>query len=57
MVIGTAAGLHNAATVVLSIMLAFAFGYALTMRGMLRAGVGFRAALRLRWPPTPSRSR
>jgi hypothetical protein len=45
MVIGTAAGLHNAATVVLSIALAFVFGYGLTMRGVLRAGVGFRAAL------------
>src|SRR4051795_10991740 len=45
MVIGTAFGLHNAATVVLSIILAFVFGYGLTMRGVLRAGVGFRAAL------------
>jgi len=45
MVIGTALGWHNAATVVLSILLAFGFGYALTMRGVLRAGVGFRAAL------------
>ncbi|HEY0813484.1 MAG TPA: DUF4396 domain-containing protein [Pseudonocardia sp.] len=45
MVIGTAFGLHNAATVVLSIALAFLFGYGLTMRGVLRAGVGFRAAL------------
>jgi hypothetical protein len=47
MVIGTAAGLHNAATVVLSIVLAFVFGYALTMRGVLRAGVGFRSALKI----------
>jgi hypothetical protein len=45
MVIGTAAGLHNAATVVLSIALAFVFGYGLTMRGVLRAGVGLRQAL------------
>ncbi|MGV9213503.1 DUF4396 domain-containing protein [Micromonospora sp. RB23] len=45
MVLGTAFGLHNAATVVLSIVLAFVFGYGLTMRGVLRAGVGFRAAL------------
>jgi hypothetical protein len=44
MVIGTAAGLHNVATVVLSIALAFVFGYALTMRGVLRAGVGLRQA-------------
>jgi hypothetical protein len=47
MVIGTAAGLHNAATVVLSIALAFVFGYALTMRGVLRAGVGVRRALKV----------
>ena len=45
MVIGTAAGLHDAVTVALSIGLAFVFGYALTMRGVLTAGVGLRAAL------------
>ena len=45
MVIGTSLGLHGAATVVLSIALAFVFGYALTMRGVLRAGLPFRAAL------------
>ena len=45
MVIGTAVGLHNAATVVLSIALAFVFGYALTMRGVLRAGLPVRRAL------------
>jgi hypothetical protein len=38
MVIGTSLGLHNAGTVVLSIALAFAFGYALTMRGVLPFG-------------------
>lgn len=47
MVIGTAAGLHNAATVVLSIALAFLFGYGLTMRAVLRAGVGFHNALKV----------
>jgi hypothetical protein len=47
MVIGTALGLHDAATVVLAVALAFVFGYALTMRGVLRAGVGFRRALRI----------
>jgi hypothetical protein len=45
MVIGTSLGLHAAATVVLSIALAFVFGYALTMRGVLRAGLPFRQAL------------
>jgi Domain of unknown function (DUF4396) len=47
MVIGTAAGFSNAATVVLAIALAFVFGYALTMRGVLRAGVGVKQALRV----------
>ena len=45
MVLGTALGLHTLGTVVLSIVLAFAFGYALTMRGVLRAGVSWRAAV------------
>ncbi|MEV0344129.1 DUF4396 domain-containing protein [Nonomuraea sp. NPDC050680] len=47
MVIGTAAGLSNLTTVVLSVALAFVFGYALTMRGVLRAGVDFRTALKV----------
>lgn len=47
MVIGTSLGLHNVATIALAVALAFVFGYALTMRGVLRAGVGFRAALRV----------
>lgn len=47
MIIGTAAGLHNAATVVVSIALAFVFGYALTMRGVLRAGLALRQALKV----------
>ncbi|MFP5022244.1 DUF4396 domain-containing protein [Pseudonocardia phyllosphaerae] len=47
MVVGTAVGLHNAGTVVLSVVLAFAFGYALTMRGVLRAGVPLGRAIRI----------
>ncbi|MEU7829568.1 MULTISPECIES: DUF4396 domain-containing protein [unclassified Nonomuraea] len=47
MVIGTAAGLSNFTTVVLSVVLAFVFGYGLTMRGVLRAGLGFRDALKV----------
>ena len=39
MAIGTAAGLDNAATVVLSIALAFVFGYGLTSLPLLRAGL------------------
>jgi len=45
MVVGTALGFHNAGTVVLSIVLAFLFGYALTVRGARRAGLALRAAL------------
>ncbi|MGW1983095.1 DUF4396 domain-containing protein [Streptomyces collinus] len=47
MVVGTAAGLGNAGTVVVSIALAFVFGYALTMRGVLRAGLPVRQALKV----------
>ncbi|ROR43371.1 DUF4396 domain-containing protein [Kitasatospora cineracea] len=46
-VIGVGFGLHNGATVVLSIALAFVFGYALTMRGVLKAGLPFRDALKV----------
>lgn len=44
MVIGTAAGLPSTTTVILSVGLAFVFGYGLSMRGVLRSGVGLRAA-------------
>ena len=47
MAIGTALGWSDLATVVLAVSLAFVFGYALTMRGVLRAGLPFRAALRV----------
>ena len=47
MVIGTAAGLHNVTTVIISVALAFVFGYALTMRGVLRAGLPVRQALKV----------
>src|SRR5438128_84004 len=33
-------------TVIVAVVLAFLFGYGLTTRGLLRAGVGLRAALR-----------
>ena len=45
MVIGTALGWSNLATVVLSVALAFVFGYSLTMRPVLRAGLPLAAAL------------
>jgi hypothetical protein len=45
MVVGTALGWGNLATVVLSVALAFVFGYSLTMRPVLRAGLPLAAAL------------
>ncbi|MFF5478861.1 DUF4396 domain-containing protein [Streptomyces sp. NPDC012935] len=47
MVIGTALGWGNVPTLVLAIVLAFFFGYALTLRGVLKAGVDLRAALKV----------
>ncbi|MCX4756444.1 DUF4396 domain-containing protein [Kitasatospora purpeofusca] len=47
MVLGTALGLHNGGTVVLSVLLAFVFGYALTMRGVLKAGLDVRTAVKV----------
>ncbi|MGZ4380135.1 MAG: DUF4396 domain-containing protein [Gaiellaceae bacterium] len=47
MVIATALGWGNAASIGLSIALAFVFGYALTLGPVLRAGVPFRKALGL----------
>jgi hypothetical protein len=45
MVISTALGWHNVASIVLSIVLAFIFGYALTIRPVLASGMGFRRAI------------
>jgi hypothetical protein len=45
MVIGSSLGLHNLGTVLLSVALAFVFGYSFTMRPVLRAGVALTAAL------------
>jgi hypothetical protein len=45
MVIGTALGWGNLATVVLAVALAFVFGYSLTIRPVLRSGLAFKAAL------------
>ncbi|MEV0599323.1 DUF4396 domain-containing protein [Streptomyces sp. NPDC050315] len=47
MVIGTALGWHNAPTMALAITLAFLFGYSFTLRGVLKAGLGFRAAVKV----------
>lgn len=47
MVIGTALGWGNAATIALAVVLAFMFGYALTIRPLLHAGLSFSAAAKL----------
>jgi hypothetical protein len=47
MVIGTALGWGNMETIALAVVLAFVFGYALTMRPLLGAGMGLRRAARL----------
>jgi hypothetical protein len=45
MLIGTALGFSNLATVALSVLLAFAFGYALTSLPLLRAGLALAAVV------------
>jgi hypothetical protein len=45
MVVGTALGLSNWATVGLSVVLAFLFGYSLTMLPLVRSGVAVGAAI------------
>ena len=47
MVIGTALGWSNAATIGLAVVLAFLFGYALTMLPLLRHGLPLRSAVGL----------
>jgi hypothetical protein len=47
MIIGTALGWGDLATIVLAILLAFLFGYSLTMLPLLRAGIAFGAAVPL----------
>jgi len=47
MVVATAAGLGDAPSIALSVVLAFFFGYSLTFRPLLRAGLGVRRAARL----------
>src|SRR3954471_650355 len=45
MIIGTAAAMSNGATVALSIVLAFVFGYSLTSMPLLRAGLALAAVV------------
>ncbi|MGH3509680.1 MAG: DUF4396 domain-containing protein [Nocardioidaceae bacterium] len=47
MVLSTWWGWGNAASVVLAIVLAFAFGYSLTLRSVVRSGVDLRTAVRV----------
>lgn len=47
MIIGTALSWSNAATVVVSVVLAFMSGYALTMLPLLRSGIAGARAMRL----------
>lgn len=47
MIIGTALGWGNTATMIAAVVLAFFFGYALTLRGILGAGVDLRTAVRV----------
>lgn len=47
MVIGTALSLSNLVTVVLSIALAFVFGYALSLRSVLKSGIRFADAWKI----------
>jgi len=44
MVIGTALSWGNLATITLAVLLAFLFGYALTMRPLLASGLGLKKA-------------
>ena len=47
MVIGTGLGWSNARTIAISVVLAFIFGYALTMLPLLRSGLTLRGAAKL----------
>jgi hypothetical protein len=47
MVISTALGWGNTSSIVISVVLAFFFGYALTLRSVVGAGVGLRQAVSL----------
>ena len=47
MVIGTALGWGNLETIALAVVLAFFFGYALTMRPLFASGMGLGAAAKL----------
>src|SRR5438105_2775739 len=50
MVISTAANFSNAASIIISIILAFVFGYGLTSLPLLRSGLPLRRSHRWPWP-------
>ena len=47
MIIGTALGMSDGSTIALAVVLAFFFGYALTVRPVMRAGLPFRGAVKV----------
>ncbi|WP_330328801.1 DUF4396 domain-containing protein [Streptomyces sp. NBC_00536] len=47
MAVGTALGWGNAPTMILAIVLAFVFGYSLTLFGIRKAGLDFKSALKI----------
>jgi len=47
MVVASALALGDAASISLAVVLAFVFGYGLTLRPVIRAGIGLRRAIRL----------
>jgi hypothetical protein len=47
LVIATALGWHDLPSIVLAVVLAFMFGYGLTLRPLIAGGVGFAQAMRL----------
>ena len=47
LVIATAAGWSNLESIAIAVVLAFIFGYALTMRPLLASGLGFKGASKL----------
>ncbi len=47
MVVGNALDLHGAVTIILSVGLAFVFGYGLSMLPLLRHGIGVKHAMKI----------
>ncbi len=56
LVVATQLGWHDLPSIALAIVLAFVFGYALTIRGLLAAGILPSVLRGSHSPPTPSRS-